>query len=680
MKRLTITLDQSWVLSQRNAGKLPGQVLAEAFREKGFRSTVSGFTMVIIDFPDTTMPETVRQELARIMTETYGMPEQEQDKILRTAVETLEDKPEEKKQNLAELLKQTSNAQPGNQQAAGAESGKTEATQEEPPKPSVMESLHALIGAEELVAVCEKINNLAPLLKSRNLSHVLTDRSYLFSVDQGYGLTTALTLLSQLLIETELMKLRPDPIELKLDAESSRTDALADALKDLERVKNRVVCIDISNWMDKTTTPEFRDFLARLQKRTDQLIYVFRVPYLEREALHRIDAAISDVMLLDTVSFAPLSHDQLCVIASRVLEGYGFTATDDAWELFLERLAEEKSDGRFYGTKTAKKVVDEMIFLKLQSILETGVENAVIDTADLRGMVRAQTQISAAERLERMVGIDKIRDRIYEIIGQIEFARKNQGVNAPAMHMRFVGNPGTGKTTVARIVGQLLKERKILSRGYFFEHTGGDFLGMYVGHTSPKTLALCRDAYGSVLFIDEAYTLADANYSSGSGFAKEAVDTLIAQMENHREDLVVIMAGYPREMQRLMDMNPGLSGRMPYELVFPNYTREELAEIFLRMVSGDGFTCGEGVEAEIRGYFRGLDNSVLEDKNFANARFARNLFERTWSKTVMRAQLDGSDPKTIILADFRSAANEDARVIGEKQVKHSRPGYRLGLI
>jgi SpoVK/Ycf46/Vps4 family AAA+-type ATPase len=166
-------------------------------------------------------------------------------------------------------------------------------------------------------------------------------------------------------------------------------------------------------------------------------------------------------------------------------------------------------------------------------------------------------EISAAERLSRMIGVDKIRERLYEIIGQIEFARQNQGVNAPAMHMRFVGNPGTGKTTIARIVGQLLKERKILSRGYFFEHNGGDFLGMYVGHTAPKTLALCRDAYGSVLFIDEAYTLADANYSDG-GYAKEAVDTLIAQMENHREDLVVIMAGYPNEMARLMNMNPGL--------------------------------------------------------------------------------------------------------------------------
>jgi hypothetical protein len=119
---------------------------------------------------------------------------------------------------------------------------------------------------------------------------------------------------------------------------------------------------------------------------------------------------------------------------------------------------------------------------------------------------------------------------------------------------------------------------------------------------------------------------------------------------------------------------------MPYELVFPNYTREELAQIFLRMVDGDGFRCGEGVEQAVKDYFAKLDDAVLMNKNFANARFARNLFERTWSKTVMRAQMDGSDTKLITMADFSSAAGEDVQSLGSKHMKHPRPGFRLGLV
>jgi hypothetical protein len=536
-----------------------------------------------------------------------------------------------------------------------------------------------MLGGEGLAAVCQKISDMAPLLKKRNLCNILINRSYLFAIDTGNGLTTALNLTAQLVTELGLFDGKCEAVELVLEAQTGKGDPLNELAGQLTYAENKLVCIDISQWMDKTGSPEFRDFLSRLQKSGEKLIYVFRVPYLEQEALSRLDTALSDVMLVDTVSFVPLNHDKLQIIAMEVLDRYGFSATEEAWELFRRRLAEEKSDGRFYGIKTAKNVVEEMIFLKFENVLAGAPEDNVIKAEDLRGMVRASSEVSAAERLSRMIGVDKIRERLYEIIGQIEFARKNQGVNAPAMHMRFVGNPGTGKTTIARIVGQLLKERKILSRGYFFEHNGGDFLGMYVGHTAPKTLALCRDAYGSVLFIDEAYTLADANYSDG-GYAKEAVDTLIAQMENHREDLVVIMAGYPNEMARLMNMNPGLEGRMPYELVFPNYTREELAQIFLRMVDGDGFRCGEGVEQAVKDYFAKLDDAILMNKNFANARFARNLFERTWSKTVMRAQMDGSDTKLITMADFSSAAGEDVQSLGSKHMKHPRPGFRLGLV
>jgi hypothetical protein len=183
-----------------------------------------------------------------------------------------------------------------------------------------------------------------------------------------------------------------------------------------------------------------------------------------------------------------------------------------------------------------------------------------------------------------------------------------------------------------------------------------------------------------VLFIDEAYTLSYGSNSNSANYAREAIDTLIAQMENHREDLVVIMAGYPKEMAELMAVNPGLAGRIPYELVFPNYGLEDLFRIFLRMTEGDGFLLTPEARAAAEAYFQALPEELITGSDFANARFVRNLFERTWSKSVMRAQLDGTDPMVIQAQDFETASGEDVKNLGRKQNRKTRPGYKLGLV
>ena len=296
------------------------------------------------------------------------------------------------------------------------------------------------------------------------------------------------------------------------------------------------------------------------------------------------------------------------------------------------------------------------------------MNETTITSSDLPPVTgRSRDKRPALEQLDDLVGIGPIRDRLMEVIAQIELAQAGDSELNPCLHMRFVGNPGTGKTTVARILGQLLKERNILSKGHFYEYAGRDFCGRYVGETAPKTAAMCRDAYGSVLFIDEAYSLYRGNADSND-YGREAIDTLIAQMENHRHDFVVIMAGYPHDMDTLMEANAGLASRMPYTIHFPNYTREELAEIFMSMVK-NRFQYEPELEDAVCNYFNGLPDSLLESKEFANARFARNLFERTWGKASVRRQVAPNEPFVLCAGDFdKAAADREFQQLQKKKV------------
>ena len=227
--------------------------------------------------------------------------------------------------------------------------------------------------------------------------------------------------------------------------------------------------------------------------------------------------------------------------------------------------------------------------------------------------------------LNELVGLNKIKKVLYELVDVItlkEKAKDDLKIKDLNLHMLFLGNPGTGKTTIARIVSGILYNLNYIKENKLIEVSSKDLVAEYVGQTAPKTMAVIEKSLNGVLFIDEAYSLAVKNDNS---YNAEAIATLIQAMENYRDKLVVIFAGYTKEMQDFINSNSGISSRIGYTLEFEDYTTKELIEIFKGMAIKNGF---EITEDAIE-YLEQIINENRNVKNFGNARFVRNIYEKT---------------------------------------------------
>ena len=227
--------------------------------------------------------------------------------------------------------------------------------------------------------------------------------------------------------------------------------------------------------------------------------------------------------------------------------------------------------------------------------------------------------------LNELVGLEKVKKTLHELVDYMSLRNKTNDLklNNINLHMVFLGNPGTGKTTVARIIVDILYHLKYIKQNKLIEVTTKDLVAEYVGQTAPKTMEVVNRARGGVLFIDEAYALASKD--SQNSYNAEAIATLIKAMEDYRDDLVVIFAGYTKEMRDFLDSNSGIVSRIGYTLEFDDYTEDELVKIFEGMMKKAGFIVEEDAYAELRRIIR----ENINTKNFGNARFIRNVYEKT---------------------------------------------------
>ena len=243
-------------------------------------------------------------------------------------------------------------------------------------------------------------------------------------------------------------------------------------------------------------------------------------------------------------------------------------------------------------------------------------------------MPKLETEKSMDEifaELNELVGLEKIKKTLHELVDYMSLKdrAKDLKLNNVNLHMVFLGNPGTGKTTVARIIVDILYHLKYIKQNKLIEVSSKDLVAEYVGQTAPKTMEVVERARGGILFIDEAYALASKD--NQNSYNAEAIATLIKAMEDYRDDLVVIFAGYTKEMRDFLDSNSGIVSRIGYTLEFDDYTEDELIKIFDGMMKKAGFIVEEDAYLELRR----IIGENIHTKNFGNARFIRNVYEKT---------------------------------------------------
>ncbi len=356
-----------------------------------------------------------------------------------------------------------------------------------------------------------------------------------------------------------------------------------------------------------------------------------------------------------TLDFPNYSRDELKSITELMLEKRGYTIGSGAMNRILDITDIKRKEPNFANAREIRNILDQVIMC--QNLRCAGTDDKELGIVDVNQYIRdakinlpttgdglQNAILTGEEELDQLIGLAPVKRMIKKIKA---YAKKNKGQADFNLHMCFYGNPGTGKTEVARILSRILYDAGVLDEAKLVETDGQGLLGKFVGETAPKTEAKINDAMNGVLFIDEAYSLTGNHTAGGAAnFGDEAIAVLLKEMEDHRGQFCVILAGYKNEMKEMLSANPGFISRIQFTLEFPDYTREELGEIASVFLKKKKYSIdNDAMERllDVTEYYRNRPN-------FANARTVRNIIDQVIMNQNLRTE-DTEDDDVIMIED-----------------------------
>ena len=523
------------------------------------------------------------------------------------------------------------------------------------PQQSAMEELNALIGLTQLKTDIQQQFTMMQIQKKREAMGLRIEKQSLhmvFTGNPGTGKTTVARIMGRLFQEIGVLS-KGQLVEVQ------RADLVggyigSTAPKTLEKIQEAlggILFIDEAYTLVGKGSNDFGqeaiDTLLKAMEdyRDDLIVIVAGYPQQMKDFVNSNPGLES--RFTRYFQFPDYTEDEMLQIFKKLCTSRDYQISSDALEAAAMQLREiRRSAGEnFANAREVRNYFQKLLVsqsTRLGTMSNPSLEDLMTITLDdvKSCMPLPKKGPSPQEELNELVGMTALKKSVMEQINMVRYQqlREQQGLKTAAMsrHMVFTGNPGTGKTTVARIMAQLYNEIGVLPRGQLVEVQRADLVGRYVGETAPKTLAKIREARGGILFIDEAYTLVG---KGGNDFGQEAIDTLLVEMENHRDDFIVIVAGYKEQMQSFIESNPGLASRFTSYFDFPDYTAPEMMEIFLRLCKKRDYRLTPEAEHDLLNYLQVLEQT--RSTSFANARTIRNLFESIVTKQSNRILASG---------------------------------------